>query len=540
MSFSGSGMLGSDNTTATARSSANGELTFEVTGQPTSVPISVSITDAPGLFISVELGSAKGSLGRITQDCNGRQGSLPSGPRNPGFYTVTVRAEGIADNSNGRPCSISVTSYSYEVRVVVVASPGAASGFHWVNPNGGDFSTANNWNGMAVPGANDTAIFDLPGTNLVTVQASNNVVGSLEMDRGMNLGLSGSLRSNLMTIHGGAFFNLGPGATFFTEGGGFDVVNDTSAVTLNGSGTRWTSSNGVLIGGSGPFESGPGAVEISMGAVLDAQTSIVLGDENGISGTLRASGGGRAQTPLFAVNAGQLFITGGGSMQVTDGTVLQGSIEVSGQGVSSSRLDVVHNLSIGNLATGGPINGPGSLLIADGATVRAPRVFVGDTTGSNFETLTISGVGASGNASSLITTGESATLTVLGAAASQGTVVEVKDGGFLSTSNVDSIGSLELIGRVLVHGRSGIQPSTWAATSNISIGSRGTPSELVVQDGGRVTLSERVEVGEEAREVGRIIVSGGDSSFSTGTITLGEKGDGELKFSDGVQAVSTN
>jgi T5SS/PEP-CTERM-associated repeat protein len=520
-----------------AGSSAGGSIFFVVSGQPQDIALSVNINFPSGVgqgnFLNVTLLRNNGGIGAIHVDGTGQKGSLPKGPFDPATYELRFRGDSRTSSQ--------IPSVSFSVDISV-DTRGAQPGFHWINPNGGDFSTAVNWNPVGVPGAGDTTIFDLPGTNVVTVQANNETVSQVLLNHQMSIALNGSLQGGLLIADGGGNLTLQAGATLSTPGGG--VVNDNATVSLAGAGTRWTSTGLVQFGGFGPGSGmGPGLVSVLQNAVLDAQTSIDLGNGSdvqlGVTGTLEVRAGGVAQTPLCTVNDGQLSILDGGSMQLTDGTILQGRIDVSGEGASSSRLDVGHNLSIGNSATGGPINGSGSLLIEDGGTVRAARVFVGDLTQGNFESVVISGAGTSGNASSLITAGESATLTVAGTAALQGTEVRVIDGGLLSTSNDNEIGFLDLPGRVLVHGKSAIQPSTWASTSGVSIGSRGIPSDLVIEDGGRVTMTQLVELGPDARTLGRVMVSGSDSSFSTSTINVGENGDGELKLSDGARASAT-
>ena len=130
---------------------------------------------------------------------------------------------------------------------------------------------------------------------------------------------------------------------------------------------------------------------------------------------------------------------------------------MSGQGTTSSRLDVTDLFLIDPPSTS---TSPAEVEISDGGTVVAQRVALGDGDGIISATLTISGVGSNGQASLLNVAGARPEFFVSGA---PGTLLEVKDGGMLSTSSITSyIGSGLLIGKVLIHGKSGSLPSTWA------------------------------------------------------------------------------
>ncbi len=163
---------------------------------------------------------------------------------------------------------------------------------------------------------------------------------------------------------------------------------------------------------------------------------------------------------------------------------------MSGQGTASSRLDVSDLLSIGGLLDPTGIASLGANVeISGGGTVLAQRLGLGDPSAEHSATLTISGVGGNGQASLLNVVGADATLLVAGAPG--GTLLEVADGGMLSSgsgSTGDSIGDGSLAGTVLIHGNSGSQPATWSTTAGFThIGSEGAPSELIVQEGGVVT-----------------------------------------------------
>ena len=219
---------------------------------------------------------------------------------------------------------------------------------------------------MAVPGASDTAIFDLPFQVIpVPVQANNNVVNLLVIDH-MRVSLNGSLQSNGIVMRNLANLSLTSGATLSLNG---SAIIDNAGVALAGDGTRIDSlSAGIqIIHG--------GVVFVDQTAVLSAQNTvsgIELGSPGDLTGNiLQVFRAGVVQTPVLHVKAGELLIANGGSVQAEDCTVFEGAIEVVGEGATSSRLDS------GSLDLGGRLEpvvmrlGPSRMLIEGGGTVKS-------------------------------------------------------------------------------------------------------------------------------------------------------------------------
>ena len=513
-SVSGKGM-----STSNAGGSVIAELQvgFSVTQRSTfSLTGSVSASGASGADLDFNGNGTRFGRLQIRLQSNDPLQTLPiskSGTIEPGQYSIILDVD---TSSSGSESSVAGE---------LILRVGTASDFHWINPNGGDFGTASNWNPAGVPGtAADVAIFDLVGPTTVNIQTNNDTVGFWIIN-GMKLNLQGSASvvgvdtSRFLSnfeVSGEGFLGLVNGATFSTissDIGALAAAQGFSSVLVTGPGTRWTNSNQVLIG-----DDGPGFVTVADGGVLENLDEIEVG---------------------FFTGTGGLIISSGGSVQTVDCVVFKGTVLVTGEGASSSKFDIASTLSLGGLND--PLRdasptGPVVVQIDNGGTVRAQGVFLGDRDGIAVDTLTISGVGTSGQPSSLISAGPNARLSVEGAA---GTQLEVKDGALLSTSNQVAIGNGLRVGKVLVHGETGIQPSTWAETGDVFIHSKVVPSELVVQERGRVTISGQLQMGTNAGEVSRVIVSGADSSLSAATVFVGMDGDGDLRISDGGRIETT-
>ena len=146
---------------------------------------------------------------------------------------------------------------------------------HWINPAGGDFGTASNWNPALVPGATDTAIFDLSGAAPITVAAQNEIVARL-LNHGMDLELHGSVQVSSgqfgFIVDQGGQLLLNNGATLATQDALVEgPTGSQSTVFVSGAGTQWTIAFNARVIGNGTV------VVVNDGS-LNAQKSILLGD----------------------------------------------------------------------------------------------------------------------------------------------------------------------------------------------------------------------------------------------------------------------
>src|SRR5262249_33213467 len=129
-----------------------------------SASIKVSGGDSRG---AVSLSRDGMTIGMITANPNGTNGSISGGTLQPGHYILSGFVDGSADSSSpgGFSCSLNIS---------VSTTPGGD--IRWINPAGGDFNVTTNWDPQLVPAFSDTAVFDLIGGVPITIQAMNNSV----------------------------------------------------------------------------------------------------------------------------------------------------------------------------------------------------------------------------------------------------------------------------------------------------------------------------------------------------------------------------
>ena len=196
---------------------------------------------------------------------------------------------------------------------------------------------------------------------------------------GFNAGQNGGAIANVAITNGGTFVDTAGTYDFF---GNFSQSIATG--TVDGTGSRWTSTNALIIGNSGTasFTASNGAVvnanslavgqlvgsvgtfTASSGAVVTVGTNIVVGNSAGSTGLLRVLSGGTVQVSA-TLQANQVLTVGGGA-PTTDasGNYLQGAsgtVVVSGTG---SLLNLNGNaLEVGS-------GGTGSVIVANGGTIQ--------------------------------------------------------------------------------------------------------------------------------------------------------------------------
>ena len=214
--------------------------------------------------------------------------------------------------------------------------------YHWVNPNGGSWHTAANWDPQGIPGEGDTTIFDLAGE--YTVDASQPPTGifspaSFSIDRmvisstttvnfnNLNLNLVfDSPEEPSLQVNGGGTANVNSGAATFSHAivGGLepDDPDDppTARLQVFNSGTSLTGSGRLTIGhlGVGDLFVANGGQLTSAEARLggDQPGSATVGGDSslwqtgniavgyGVSGTLTIENGGRVDSNTAVVGFG--------------------------------------------------------------------------------------------------------------------------------------------------------------------------------------------------------------------------------------------
>ena len=487
----------------------NSDISFLVTGEPEAVAISPSFQVAGSrrdVFVRLEGDTAL--LGEIAENPSAGT-STDTLPRSiilpPGSYVITAGFATDAVQGPGIGAVFDEPEIAGHLTLTVdLGKPNDE--IHWINPGGGDFDVASNWNPQRVPledaTHSDTALFDLAGSGSpVPILGRDDAVTRLVI-RHMNVDLNGPVRvlgssKNDFLIDEGGTLLLDGGVAFATNGARIGTQGARSRVFVSGRGTRWTSRSGdeLLIG-----DTAPGKVVVEQDGTLDVRNALTVGST--APGTLRVDSGGRATTPSCTLN--------------------EGSIRVSGLGRRRSRLEVASDLDIGRAG------GTGSLLIDGGGGVTADRVLVGDAAAGRAD-VAISGVDSSLNVPS--------NLRLSGNGAGR---LEVKDGGLLVTSGIASIGQNLGIGELLVHGTSGGTPASWDAFGTTTIGSQLLPSSLTVEDSGRVIGTAQLAFGLDLNDLGVGQVSGDGSLLSAVNLVVGADGHGDLTISDGGSALSTS
>ncbi len=381
---------------------------------------------------------------------------------------------------------------------------------NWNNPAGGSYNTAANWNPANVPNtAAETANFNSLATFTVTFAAnSNTTIDDLLVSAGdvtfSNAGVVNDATLNVsddVILNGGDLTLTRVGATtadvnlivtgdlviqngsdlkirktalvqtdFFrlsstassssleiSEGGDLtsfltyigESIDSNAAVTVTGSGSTWTNSNGIQVGFSGT-----GSLSIADGAVVSSLVGVIGSNGNGGLGTVTITGEDSSWTTSagFSVGlsgTGTMLVEAGGSLSNHNGTVGNatgtGSATIRGMGSTWTNT--------GTLAVGD--NGLGTLVIEAGGSVsNALNGHIARSTGSN-GTVTVKDAGSTWTNSaalyvggSALTYGVSATLNIeTGGTVDVGTTVVVLGpgtvnllGGELATDQIDMSG----------------------------------------------------------------------------------------------------
>ncbi len=200
----------------------------------------------------------------------------------------------------------------------------------WENADGGVFNVGSNWSGDTVPGAGDTAFFDLSNEDPMTITFSDNV--SLDAFNIAN----GSYTFNLANGNGGYTLSTTIDNEWDHVGNG--VGTNGSLEIINGT----VSSFRATIGEDG----GTGHVTVGSGGTwnLSGTNSVMVGF--GGTGSLTLEAGGKVNTVRLSVGSD------------VDGT---GSVTITGSG---SRYTTNRFAIVGQ-------SGVGSLTIADGGTLES-------------------------------------------------------------------------------------------------------------------------------------------------------------------------
>jgi hypothetical protein len=278
---------------------------------------------------------------------------------------------------------------------------------NWINPAGGDWSTASNWDAAHVPGPDDDAVINLAGPITVTHSQGTDSIHSLTTAANNNLVLTGStLRladtstvNGVLTMTNGAFggggtidgpgdLNIDGGLTWisgYMTGSGHTHLNSNATLsgntdtffnprglygrTLDNAATAtWTDAGWLIIRSGGVWNNLAGSTFLAQGdATLDSGSVFVSPGRFNNAGTLRKAGSSGTTTIGIAVN-------NTGLVDVVNGTLsLGGSGNSSGNAVSPGSYAVAAGATLGfsgntNLRAASSISGAGNVAFTAGTT----------------------------------------------------------------------------------------------------------------------------------------------------------------------------
>ena len=317
-------------------------------------------------------------------------------------------------------------------------------------------------------------------------------------------------------------------------------------VTVAGTGSTWTSDNGLSVG-----DKSDGKLSVIDGAILSSSKDNIIGHYLDSAGEMTVSGANTSWTHKYSAELvvgdqgnGKLNITAGAA--VTSDTVYigkqsgaSGTVKVSGAG-STWTLDDTRHLHVGYL-------GKGLLEITNGAEVSNTYGEIGVESGAD-GTVTVSGAGSTWNNNSNLSIGQNGGVGTL----------NVFAGGAVFTKQSCRIFPS---GQVIVSGAGATLTGNMGVTGTLSIGTGGTVSSvsgsvsggettvkgtwsnsgsLTVSDGGRLNISGGGHVTSSYGEIGtlgssapdQVTVNGGDW-IDSGSLQVGRHTDGTLTMNAG-------
>lgn len=359
-----------------------------------------------------------------------------------------------------------------------------------------------------------------------------------------------------------------------------DYVLDTGTDTFSSAQTKTKFTVG---------ETGTAVLNVTDGASMTVTgDDIILGNQNGSSGTLNTSG-----TVTLTTNRFYVGIYGNGAVNATDGTTINlsgansvlyvgydiGAVSTFSLAGSSSSIDG-YDMRIGWAQTGtgtvtfkegadatfrdgvvlgnSSVDASGTLNVEGSGSTLTASVFTIGNVGNG--TMTISDGGkvtaaeqtstsvsdkgvvfvARGDAStsSVTVTGDGSELAAVSLYAGENgkATVEILDGGKLTLSDLLEIGrNTTSVSTVTVSGKSSTDTASSVTTNRITVGNFGTGT-LIIKDGATVSGGGNVSVGLSKDSNGTLTVSGSGSKLALttgGSLYIGNNGTGNATVSAG-------
>ncbi|OKH87553.1 autotransporter domain-containing protein [Thalassospira sp. TSL5-1] len=336
-------------------------------------------------------------------------------------------------------------------------------------------------------------------------------------------------------------------------------------------------------------ETGTAVLNVTDGASMTVTgDDIILGNQNGSSGTLNTSG-----TVTLTTNRFYVGIYGNGAVNATDGTTINlsgansvlyvgydiGAVSTFSLAGSSSSIDG-YDMRIGWAQTGtgtvtfkegadatfrddvvlgnssvdasGTLNvegsgstltasvftignvGNGTMTISDGGTVTAAE----QTSTSVSDKGVVFVARGDASTSAVTVTGDGSELAAVSFYAGENgkATIEILDGGKLTLSDLLEIGRNKTsVSTVTVSGKSSTDTASSVTTNRITVGNFGTGT-LIIKDGATVSGGANVSVGLSKDSNGTLTVSGSGSKLALtagGSLYIGNNGTGNATVSSG-------
>ncbi len=314
-------------------------------------------------------------------------------------------------------------------------------------------------------------------------------------------------------------------------------AGSTGSATITGTGSKWTISSNLYVG-----DSGHGTLNITNGgSVTVSGTTHVAQGATG-SGNINFNNGTLNTRSLFIAPSSQMSGTGTINAQgivsdtnlvfdKTHGLIQTLAFSNTAQSITLN-LNMRNNYAVGDLGVG--YLGSGSLAIRDGLTVTSAHGYIGYKAGSE-GTATVSGFGSKWATNSGFVVGNNGKGTL---SVSDGGAIGCNDSSYsgVTPSSTSWIGYNQgSTGVVNISGES----STWSGINGLYIGHSGSGT-LNIENGGAVTAtansssySNEYFIGYNAGATGVVSVSGNNSTWTTGDLSVGYSGSGTLNIANG-------
>jgi fibronectin-binding autotransporter adhesin len=395
--------------------------------------------------------------------------------------------------------------------------------------NSGDFYVGNSGSGNSVVISNGGNVSVGASTIVGFAAASSNnaltVTGedsSFSVTRGFSVGFNGS--GNTLTVADGA--ELSTLISFVGEGA--DAAGNTATVT--GSGSRWTNTLELYVGGAGNSNS----LNITDGASVFADGRVVVSYEsNSSANSMLISGSNsslRSAELVLGWYGGDSSVTASNRASVNLGSISVG-YEASSGGNSLAVTGVGTSWTNTSSVSIGVFGANNTLTISDGAAfaVLGPALTVGGAVSASNNSALVTGDGSSLTASNNLIVG----------GASAGNRLTIEAGGEVAVGGEMTVGFDNNDGENIVSVTG--PDSSLVVGSVLRLGWFGRSNSLVISNAASVTVGASIVANEAGSTGNSVVVTDNSRWTNSGDLGVGYKGStNSLVISNGGGVASVN